>query len=116
MMRLDYQGIVDRLRTISTLREGDPTLEQLADTIETQCVPGPPWEYTSVACDSWQLHHLCNYFAEKGWEPVQVYPEMPSVRVPQDVRDPDGPRIVQTLHPLGVLFRRPAPINREEEV
>lgn len=69
------------------------------------------WEYTSDTCDVWELHHLCNHFAQFSWEPVTVVPvSVDGLRLPAKIGVDNGPplRAGPAVSPLVVLFRRPA--------
>ncbi len=72
------------------------------------------WEYTDGSCDVWQLAHLCNFFAENGWEPVAVTDGSPGQKASRNVRDDDGP-MYEAIAPKVVLFRRPADWAAEHE-
>jgi hypothetical protein len=69
-------------------------------------VSDPAWEYTQGTCDVWQLAHLCNHFAEHGWDVVAVVESYAGVKVPHRVGD-DTDRTYEALKPFEVLFRRP---------
>lgn len=65
------------------------------------------WEYGTGTCEQWQIHHLCNYWAERRWQPVQVFPVSPeSVRLPDRVGDENG-QLRPAHRPFMILFRRP---------
>jgi len=64
------------------------------------------WEYTTGVCEQWQVGHLCNYFADKRWEPIQVWPVAPeTVQLREHVGDENGP-LRDAHYPTMVLFRR----------
>jgi hypothetical protein len=91
----------------------------MPDQAPTEAAPAAKavtgWEYTSNSCEQWQIHHLCNYFARFGWEPVQVWPIDPeSVQLPASVEDENGP--LRPAHrPVMALFRRPDDYSREDD-
>lgn len=68
----------------------------------------PAWEYTQDGCDVWQIAHLCNHFAEHGWDVVSVVESHEGMKVPERAGDPNGPLAShKALRPYVVLFRRP---------
>lgn len=73
------------------------------------------YEYTTGECEQWQVHMLCNYFADKGWEAIQMMPiDKESVQLPRTPSDENGP-LGPAYRPVMVLFKRPIPNDTEDE-
>lgn len=70
----------------------------------------PEWEYTQDSADAYEIHQLCNHFADRGWQPVAVfaYPA-DKIELPEVIGDTRGRRRSKPyIQPYTVLFRRPA--------
>ena len=75
---------------------------------------GTEWEYTQNPCDVFELHHMCNYMAGHGWEPVFAVESHEGVQLPEHIdREMGTLRKGRPLRPYTILFRRPIPLDEE---
>lgn len=67
-----------------------------------------PWKYTTDYCEQDQIPHMCNRYAETGWETMQVLPVDPaSVKLPDSVYADEWAPLRAAHRPYMILLRRP---------